>query len=159
MSKFSRSDTREVPALNTASLPDLVFTILFFFMIVTNMRTVPVMTQFELPEAAELDRLEEKSLIVYIMVGKEQGTADKGTGTTIQLNSDFVSLNEMPARLQDLKKEISTEEQEKMIAVMKIDKNVPMGLVNDIKQTLRDAKIVKLHYSAEKIHVLTPVTQ
>jgi biopolymer transport protein ExbD len=159
MSKFSRSDTREVPALNTASLPDLVFTILFFFMIVTSMRTVPVMTQFELPTAAELDRLEEKSLILYIMVGKGEGTAGKGTETAIQLNSDFVSLEEMPAHLQDLKKKIPTEEQEKMIAVMKIDKDVPMGLVNDIKQILREAKIAKLHYSAEKIPVLIPVTQ
>jgi biopolymer transport protein ExbD len=156
MSKFLKSAPREVPALNTASLPDLVFTILFFFMIVTHMRTVPVMTQLEVPTAAELEMLNEKSLIVYIMAGKgvldkKQGTISNSNETIIQLNSDFVSLSEMPAHLCALKKRVSLENQNKMIAVLKIDKNTSMETVNDIKQALREAGILKLHYSAAKI--------
>jgi biopolymer transport protein ExbD len=151
MSKFRKSASREVPALNTASLPDLIFTILFFFMIVTNMRSVPVMTQFELPTATELQKLKEKSLLIYIMVGKSQGSnSTKSANIHIQLNSNFVSLEEMPEHLQNLKKKVPAEEQEKMVTVMKIDKDIPMGLVNDIKQNLREAKILTIHYSVEK---------
>ena len=142
MSRFRTSVSREVPGINTAALPDLIFTLLFFFMIVTNMRTVPVMTQFNLPAVEELQKLEAKSLLVYVMVGRD---ADK-----IQLNSDFVSLEEMPARLEALKNELPTEEQDKRVAVLKIDQTIPMGLVNDIKQNLRQSGILILHYSAEK---------
>ncbi|GHT42683.1 biopolymer transporter ExbD [Bacteroidia bacterium] len=141
MSRFRKTGPREVPVLNTASLPDMVFTLLFFFMIVTNIRTVPVMTQLNLPTAAELQKLEEKSLIVYVMVGQ---------GTPIQLNSDFVTLEEMPAHLQAIKAAVPEEDHGKMIAVLKIDKDVPMGLVNDIKQNLREAHILTVHYSADK---------
>ncbi|GHV20737.1 biopolymer transporter ExbD [Clostridia bacterium] len=141
MSRFRKTEARAVPGLNTASLPDMVFTLLFFFMIVTNMRTVPVMTQFNLPAAAELQKLEEKSLIVYVMVGQ---------GTPIQLNSDFVTLEEMPEHLETIKAAIPEEDRGKMMAVLKIDKDIPMGLVNDIKQNLREAHILTVHYSAEK---------
>jgi biopolymer transport protein ExbD len=150
MSKFRKSTNREVPALNTASLPDLIFTILFFFMIVTNMRSVPVMIQFEVPTATELQKLKEKSLLVYIMIGKPYKNSMKSTDILIQLNSDFVSLEEIPERLQALKKKVPIEEQEKMITVLKIDKNTPMGLVNDIKENLREAGILTIHYSVEK---------
>ncbi|MDR0681655.1 MAG: biopolymer transporter ExbD [Dysgonamonadaceae bacterium] len=150
MSKFRKSTSREVPALNTASLPDLIFTILFFFMIVTNMRSVPVKIQFEVPTATELQKLKEKSLLVYVMIGKPHEKAMKNTDILIQLNSDFVSLEEIPERLQALTKKVPTEDQEKMIAVLKIDKNTPMGLVNDVKKKLREAGILTIHYSVEK---------
>ncbi|MDR0541062.1 MAG: biopolymer transporter ExbD [Dysgonamonadaceae bacterium] len=141
MSRFRPSASRSVPGINTASLPDMIFTLLFFFVIVTNMRTVPVMTQFNLPVAEELQKLEEKSLIVYIMVGKD---------ASIQLNSDFVSLEEIPARLEKLKNDIPEEDRGKLIVVLKVDKDMAMGTVNDIKQYLRRAGILTIHYSAEK---------
>ena len=141
MSRFRTSTRREVPSINTASLPDMIFTLLFFFMIVTNMRTVPVMTQFNLPMAQELQKLEEQSLIVYVMVGQN---------TPIQLNSDFISLEEVPAHLETVINNVSQENRGKLIAVLKIDQDVPMGLVNDIKQHLRQAGILTIHYSAQK---------
>jgi biopolymer transport protein ExbD len=140
VSRFRTSTPRTVPGINTASLPDMIFTLLFFFMIVTNMRTVPVMTQFNLPSAGELQKLEEQSLIVYIMAGKD---------TPIQLNSDFIRLEEMPAYLEVLKNRVAEENRGKMIAVLKMDKDLPMGLVSDIKRSLRRADILTIHYSAE----------
>lgn len=110
-------------------------------MVVTNMRTVPVMTSFNLPTAEELQKLQEKSLIVYVMAGKD---------TPIQLNSDFIGLDEMPARLDSLKNSIPEKDRDQRIAVLKIDKDMPMGLVNDIKRNLRQAGILTIHYSAEK---------
>jgi len=148
MSKFRKSEPREVPALNTASLPDLIFTILFFFMIVTHMRPVPIMTQFEIPNASELQELEEKSHVIYIMVGQKQGNTNNDI--VIQLNSNFVTIDEMPNQLETLKREIDAEDPEKIVTVLKMDKNTPMGLVNDIKQILREAEILTIHYSAEK---------
>ncbi|GHT75846.1 biopolymer transporter ExbD [Bacteroidia bacterium] len=140
MSKFRQFTTREVPSLNTASLPDLVFSTLFFFMILTTMRTVSLQTQFDIPAVTELQKLEEKSHITYVMVGYKPGSSDT-SGMLIQLNSDLITLDEIPARL---------ENSDSQIAVLKIDKNIPVGLVQDIKQQLRQAGILTIHYSARK---------
>ncbi|GHU74459.1 biopolymer transporter ExbD [Bacteroidia bacterium] len=142
MSRFRSSKRHEVPELNTASLPDLVFSILFFFMIVTSMRTVPVMTQFDLPASEMVQKLEEKSLLLYVMVGKNT--------EQIQLNSNFIPLDEMPSRLQEIKKDLPASDQAQLTAILKIDKNTPMRVVHEIKQNLREARILTLHYSADK---------
>ena len=141
MSRFRPSAHREVPSITTASLPDMIFTLLFFFMIVTNMQTVPIMTQFNLPTAEEMQKLEEKSLIIYVMLGQN---------TPIQLNTDFITLEEMPEHLDTFINNVPQEDREKLIAVLKIDKEVPMGLVNDIKQNLRRAGVLTIHHSAQK---------
>ncbi|MDL2223995.1 biopolymer transporter ExbD [Bacteroidales bacterium OttesenSCG-928-M06] len=147
MSRFRRSAAREVPALNTAALPDLIFTILFFFMIVTNMRPVPVVTQFDLPEGTELQKLEERSSVVYIMVGKPLGGA--GVRESIQLNSEFVTLSEMPSVLDRIKKN-ELENSNQLVVVLKADKDVQMKLISDIKECLRELGLLTVHYSVEK---------
>lgn len=70
MGKFNRSGGREMPELNTSSLPDLVFAFLFFIMMVTTMREVTLKVQFRAPQATELQKLEKKSLVTFIYVGQ-----------------------------------------------------------------------------------------
>lgn len=148
MSRFRQTEKRSVPGLNTASLPDLIFTILFFFMIVTNMRTVAVMTQFDIPKASELQKLEEKKLLIYIFVGHRfDGEAQINSNWDIQLDSDFVTIDNLPALLEEKKQQIALENQDKLTVVMKIDKDAPMGIVNDIKQCLRKANLLTIHYA------------
>ena len=69
MGKFNKSGKREMPELNTSSLPDLIFSILFFFMIVTSMREVTLKVEFNVPAGTELQKLEKKSLVSYIYIG------------------------------------------------------------------------------------------
>ena len=49
MAGFKKSD-REMPEMNTSSLPDLIFTILFFFMCVVSMREVTLQVKFTTPQ-------------------------------------------------------------------------------------------------------------
>ena len=58
MGKFNKNGKREMPELNTSSLPDLIFSILFFFMIVTSMREVTLKVEFEVPAGTEIQKLE-----------------------------------------------------------------------------------------------------
>jgi len=143
MSRFRPSKYKTVPLLNTSALPDMVFTLLFFFMIVTHIRTVPVMTQFELPTSKTLQKLEERSLLLYVMVGKDPHQ--------IQFNSEFIDLTSLPEHLQAWKDSIDPDERGEMTAVLKIDKNTPMHIVYQIKRCLREEKILTLHYSGVKL--------
>jgi biopolymer transport protein ExbD len=146
MSRF-RKTHREVPSLNTTSLPDLIFTLLLFFMLVVNMRSVPVLTQVQLPSTKELQKLKEKSLLLYIVVGKSENNE-----SPIQLNNDFTSLDAMPMQLKSLKNQVEPEERSQIVVVMRIDKNTPMGIVNDVRQILREQNLLTVYYAAEKPH-------
>ena len=149
MSRFSKNGRRKVPSLNTAALPDLIFTLLFFFLLVTNMRTVPALTQIQLPTASELQKLKEKSLLIYILVGKQKNDSNEDF-FKIQLNSEIITLEELSFNLQLIKDEIKPEEQNHLVVVLKIDKDIPMGLVNDIRQNLREAQLQTVYYNVEK---------
>lgn len=150
MSRFRPGKTRKVPVLNTAALPDLIFTLLFFFMIVTHMRPVPVLLDFEIPTATELQNLDDKSHLIYIMVGEKKDLKNDTSNQTIQLNSSYTSLEELPNALELIKNEIPLEEQSRITIILKIDKETSMGMVNDIRQVLRDLELLMVYYSAEK---------
>ncbi len=151
MGKFGKGEKRGMPALNTSSLPDLIFSILFFFMMVTSMREVTLMVQFEVPKGTEIEKMTKKSLITYIYVGRpnQQYRAKVGNGTQIQLNDKFSS----PAEIQDYiyqEREAMKESDKPFMKVaMKVDKNTQMGIVTDIKQELRKAWALNIVYSAD----------
>jgi len=95
MSMFRRRN-REVPGLNTSSLPDLIFTVLFFFMIVTHMRQVTLKVQYKVPQGKELSRLTKKSAVSYIYIGKPvAGARQQGDSVYIQLNDKFATVSEV----------------------------------------------------------------
>ena len=151
MSKFGKGETRGMPALNTSSLPDLIFTILFFFMITTSMREVTLMVEFKVPKGTEIEKMTKKSLISYIYVGKptRELRAKIGTGTQIQLNDKFASLAEVQDYIYQEREAMKEADKPFMKVSLKVDKDTRMGIITDIKQELRKAWALNLNYSAE----------
>ena len=143
MGRFSRGGSREMPELNTSSLPDLIFTILFFFMIVTTMREVTLKVKFTVPTGTELEKLEKKSAVSFIYVGPptDQLRAAMGSGTRIQLNDRFAE----PAEVMDFIAEERTRmtDQAAQVVSMKVDQRTQMGIITDIKQVLRKSWALK----------------
>lgn len=139
-----------MPEMNTSSLPDLIFTILFFFMIVTTMREVTLKVKFTVPAGTELEKLEKKSAVSFVYVGPptDQLRATMGSGTRIQLNDKFAE----PAEIMDfVARERSTmSDQAAQTISMKVDQKTKMGIVTDIKQVLRKSWALKINYSASR---------
>ncbi|MDD6210292.1 MAG: biopolymer transporter ExbD [Bacteroidales bacterium] len=150
MGKFNKSGGRSMPPLNTSSLPDLIFTLLFFFMMVTTMREVTLKVQFKLPQATELQKLEKKSLVTFIYVGKptNEFRAKMGSESRIQLNDAFAEVSEIQDYIAQEKSSMKEEDQPYMTVSLKVDKETKMGIVTDIKQALREAYALKINYSA-----------
>lgn len=150
MGKFNKSGKREMPALNTSSLPDLIFTLLFFFMIVTTMREVSLKVQFRAPTGTELEKLEKKSLVTFIYVGQptDQFRGKMGSETRIQLNDQFAEIEQIQDFITQERLGMREDEQAFMTVSLKIDKETKMGIVSDIKQALRQAYALKINYSA-----------
>lgn len=151
MSLLFRRSTREVPGLNTSSLPDLIFSVLFFFMIVTHMRQVTLKVKYQVPQGKELTRLTKKSAVSYIYIGtplvKHTTHADN---TCIQLNDKYAT----PAEVMDYviaeKKRMSAEDQQQMTVSIKADKHTKMEVVSEVKLALRQAKALCVNYSASE---------
>ena len=150
MGRFNKTGKRGMPALNTSSLPDLVFTILFFFMMVTSMREVTLRVQFKVPSATELEKLEKKSLVSFIYIGKPtQEYARKiGTESHIQLNDKFAEPTEVGDYIYQERENMSEADQPFMTVSIKADKDTKMGIITDVKQALRKAYALNINYSA-----------
>lgn len=139
-----------MPEMNTSSLPDLIFTILFFFMIVTSMREVTLKVKFTVPAGTELEKLEKKSAVSFIYVGPptDQLRATMGSGTRIQLNDRFAE----PAEIMDFVAEERSRmsDQAAQQISLKVDQKTKMGIITDIKQVLRKSWALKINYSASR---------
>ena len=150
MGKFSNAGGREMPELNTSSLPDLVFAFLFFIMMVTSMREVTLKVQFKSPQATELQKLEKKSLVTFIYVGKpmKELQASMGSETRLQLNDAIADIDEIQDYIAQEKSSMKEEEAPFMTVSIKGDAETKMGIISDVKQALREAYALKINYSA-----------
>ena len=152
MGKFSKAGGREMPALNTSSLPDMVFAILFFFMMITSMREVTLKVQFRSPVATELTKLEKKSFVTFIYIGKPNSAelvAKMGNESRIQLNDQIAEISEVGAYIAQEKASMKEEDQPFMTTSIKADYETSMGIITDLKQALREAYALKISYSAK----------
>ena len=146
MSMFKRKD-HSVPGLNTASLPDLIFTVLFFFMIVTHMKENQMKVKYQVPEGTKLERLAKKSTISHIYIGKPY----KGGGiTAVQVNDKIVDVAEIQDFIAAERKRMSPDDAKQMTVSIKADKKADMGVITDVKQSLRRANALKILYSGRK---------
>ena len=149
MGKFNKSGGREMPALNTSSLPDMIFAILFFFMVTTTMREVTLMVKIRIPEASEVQKLEKKSLVTYINMGQPIDPK-YGTGTFMQLNDKFAEVEDIHDYIASERNMLNEADQQLMTVSIKADEETQMRYVTEVKQALRRAYALKISYSARK---------
>ena len=152
MGKFNKNGSKEVPELNTSSLPDLIFSILFFFMMVTSMREVTLRVEFTTPKGTEIEKLEKKSLVSYVYIGKptKEFLSMMGTGTRIQLNDDFAEVDAIGEYIYQERESMAERDKPFMRVSMKIDEETQMGVVTDVKMALREAWALNIVYSGGK---------
>jgi biopolymer transport protein ExbD len=152
MSKFKKDTGKDTPGISTASLPDIVFMLLFFFMVTTVMRETTIMVKQTMPAATEIKKLEKKSLVSYIYVGSpvDRMQATYGNKARIQLNDAFANVEDIPQYINAERTERDEKEIPFMTTSIKADKDTKMGLVTDVKQELRKANALKINYSTRK---------
>lgn len=95
MAKFRKDDAKEVPAISTGSMPDIIFMLIFFFMVTTSMRETSLKVKMKLPEATEVQKLEKKSLVSFIYIGPPTNAKLYGTESRIQLNDQFARIDDI----------------------------------------------------------------
>jgi len=141
MAKLTKKSPRIQPVISTASLPDIIFILLFFFMVVAIIKNDNILVKVLVPDASELSKLQRYDELNHIYVGAPMNTS-AGTAPRIQLNDAF-------ADVEDIRRFIAANP-EKHSTTLHIDEGVTMGLVTDVKTELRKAKELRIHYAANR---------
>lgn len=153
MSKFKKDGKKNTPAVSTASLPDIVFMLLFFFMVTTVMREVDLKIKLSQPEATEIEKLEDRSLVDYVYIGEPTNTALYGTLPKIQLDDAFATVEDIQDYVIEKRADRPEAVHGAIIVSLKVDEETKMGIVTDVKQELRDVQALKISYSTrEKVN-------
>lgn len=147
--KINRKSKEKLPQISTASLPDIVFILLFFFMTVTVMKNTKLIVENTLPSASEIDELDKKDRIIEIVVGKpvQQYAGIVGVEPKIQLNGKFAEVDEVGSYILAQLSKMPEQLRKVAIVSLKIDKKVNMGILTDIKKELRSVDALKINYS------------
>jgi len=143
-----RKKKRKLPTIQTSS--DIIFMILFFFMVTTTFKSATLKVRVQVPGATEVKKVENKSLVSYIYIGMPFNEKMYGTEPRIQLNDSFKEVDDIRDFIASERSQRNEVDQTKMTVSLKIDKNVKMGIVTDVKQALRRASALKINYSGRK---------
>ena len=149
MAKFRKGGSKEVPAISTGSMPDIIFMLIFFFMVTTSMRETTMKVRIKLPEATEVQKLEKKSLVSFIYIGAPTN-AKLGTEPRLQLNDQFARVDDVIPFIEQERLDRAEADRPLLTTSLKIDENVRMGLVTDVKQELRKCGAFRINYSVRK---------
>lgn len=149
MAKFKKSSntSEEIP---TAALPDIIFMLLFFFMVTTVLRETSIMVKQTLPKSTQLSKLEKKSLVSYIYIGKPNKEDLYGKEPKIQVNDVFIDHMDIVRFVNTEKDKLSEVERDQITMSLKVDVEAKMGIVSDVQQELREANARKILYSSLK---------
>ena len=147
MSKFKSNKGKDSPAINTSALPDIVFMLLFFFMVVTVLREDNLLVKNELPKADQVEKL-QKDRSVYIYAGKPSARYIEKYGKEgkIQIGDKYTDVKNLKFALTEARSKLRPELQDRVMVALKVDQETNTGLVTDIKQELRDLNMLKILY-------------
>ena len=132
-----RRSSHDMPGLNLASMPDLIFTVLFFFMIVTHMRHDDVKVRYQVPAGTEVRKLQQKSAVINIYIGEGK----------IQVNNQLTDVEHLPQLIEAERKKLSEDNAERLTVSLKADKHTPMGIIADVKEALQHSFALRINYS------------
>lgn len=152
MGKFKKKRGNALPAISTASLPDIVFILLFFFMVITKMRETDLMVSVQVPQATELEKLEQKSMVHTIYIGRPAARFQSiyGTAPRIQLDDKFATVDEIPQFVENHKQTVQPGLRAKVTTSLRVDGKITMGIVQDVKTKLRRIGQLKLNYASRR---------
>lgn len=145
----SKKHMRKLPAISTASLPDIVFILLFFFMTVTVIKDTNLLVENTLPKATEAEELRRAEGVIEITVGKplKQHYERVGEQPQIQLDGKLAHLDEVQSYVLGVLDQMPEQLKNKATVSLKVDQTVGMGLVTDIKERLREINLLKINYA------------
>ena len=153
MARFAGKKEKETPGLNMGSMSDIIFMLLFFFMVITSMRENTLVTT-NVPMGTEVAKLDDPSNACTVYIGVPEDKQRYGQKTRIQVNDqlstkeDIIPFIEMQRSQHSKMMEDGSNAADQLTTIIKADKEVPMGTIIEVKQKLREAGALRIFYNA-----------
>ncbi len=149
MSKFRKkaATKQDIP---TSALPDIIFMLLFFFMVTTVLRENTLNVMQRIPEANELTKLQKKTLVKHLYVGAPKKVELWGTEPKIQADDIFIDTKDVVLWVSKEKAKMKEHERDLITVDLKVDEEVKRGIISDIELQLRKANARKLLYTTRQ---------
>lgn len=146
MSKFKKKSnaSQDIP---TAALPDIIFMLLFFFMVTTVLRKSDLLVEQKIPRAEQIQKIQRKSLVSHIYVGKPKRTDVYGAEPRIQVNDVLIQPQDIPLFVEEERSKLAEVEREQMTMSLKVDEEAKMGILSDVQQQLREVNARRVLYA------------
>lgn len=148
MAHFKKKQAKTKQEVPTTAMPDIIFILLIFFMVVTVLREVEMLVRQNLTLAENIERIEEKRLVSYIYIGPEILGAGQYGETRVQVDDALVDRADFRA-IQNVMRERRIQEP-RLIVSLRVDEESEMGIVSDVKQELRKADALRINYSTRR---------
>lgn len=146
--------TRAIPVISTASLTDIIFILLFFFMVTSTIRLNTTHVKVQLPNAQSVDKRKDDPSVCYLYIGEPQGKVSLAQysvdGMAVQLNDEMVTVNQIAANLKSERAKLPKYQQDKFTVSLKIHKDAKMKLVKAVKEQLKQAGALRVDYAGSK---------
>ncbi len=150
MAQFRSKEKKEPPAISTQSLPDIIFMLIFFFMVSTTMRESTLLVKKpHLPKATEYVKLEKKSVVSSIYISAPSMVMQKiyGTQPVLQLNESIEDISKIAQFIETERGSMAANDRSQLTVSLKVDSKAKMGIVTDVKMELRKANALKISYA------------
>ncbi len=140
-----KKKNRNLGELSTASLPDIVFMLLFFFMVTTVMRDEEPAIQIDKPTAMNVDEIEQKDLSAVLWIGYRS----EDPIPSIHLDGQLIQASDLGRMVEEKRAQLPERLAPKFTVILKADKHLNMEMITDVKQRLREVNALKIQYSTE----------
>lgn len=141
--KKQAGSKQEIP---TSAMPDVVFMLLFFFMVTTVLREVTLKVKLDLTKASNIEKIEEKRLVSYIYMGPERLPGNQVGEDKVQIDDAIV---EDIGAIRNIMYEKLLEEP-RLIVSLRVDEDSEFSLLSDVTKELQQAGTFRINYSTKR---------
>ncbi len=143
---FKKKSARTSQEIPTASMPDIIFILLCFFMVTTVLRETELLVQVRIPQAEAIEKIDQKRLIKYVYIGPEKMETGGLGEPAVQIDDAIV--RDLPQIRQAMY--AALREEPRTIISLRVDKEVETGTLYDVQQELREAEALRVNYSTSR---------
>lgn len=142
---FKKKSAKSSPSIPMASMPDIIFMLIIFFMVTTVLRETEIQVRTTLPRAEALTKIDQKRLVSYMYIGPLKLADNQLGDTSIQI--DDALIEDLPSVRSIMYRKLL--DQPKLIVSLRVDQSSEMGIVIDVQQELREAGTLRINYSSK----------
>jgi biopolymer transport protein ExbD len=146
MAHFKKKNAGSKQEVPTSAMPDVVFMLLFFFMVTTVLREVTLQVRVNLTQAENIEKIEQKRLLSYVYIGPERLPGNKLGEDKVQIDDAIIEdIGAIRTLMYD-----KLREQPKLIVSLRVDENSQFGLLTDVQEELKQASTFRINYSTRR---------